>query len=204
MFGLRPVPMQRTTTVAATRNPVLHAMWAPHPAVWNVPAVLRMLNNVGLSYKDPIALSDFLTTCDFVKGKAKPRRVSVSRDHTCLPCPGGQALCPCRLGEHKVTRTECVTGGGVSFYGGTGAWRDDVCTVVSPLAWCCHVPGCCLTPCASEHERHRRRPSKPDATTARRIKYQPTNCFCLAQACLLVAAGWHQTATCVEERGQGQ
>ncbi len=99
-------------------------MRALHPAVWNMPAVMRMLNSLGLSYKDPIALSDFLTTCDFVQGEEKPRRVSVSRGHTCLPCPDAQGLCPCRLGEHNITQTECITGGGVSFYGGAGAWRD--------------------------------------------------------------------------------
>ncbi len=96
---------------------------APAPAVWNVPAVLRMLNNLRLSYKDPIAISDFLFICEFVGRKKKLQWGCDSRDHKCLPCPGAQdgEVCPCRLGEHNVTQTGCVTGGGVVFYGGTGA-----------------------------------------------------------------------------------
>lgn len=94
-----------------------------YPAVWNIPAVLRMLNSLGLSYQDPIALTDFLITCDFVEGEARPRRNKVSRDIMCLPCPAGQKVCPCRLREYNKTQTECVTGGGVNYYGGTGETR---------------------------------------------------------------------------------
>lgn len=114
-----------------------------------------MLNSLGLSYADPIAISDFLIDCDYPRGSKKPRHVHVSRDHTCLPCEQGQRgqeegqgegqaegqaewregranaerqgtgeerVCPCRLGEYNVTQDECVTGGGVSFYGGAGGW----------------------------------------------------------------------------------
>ncbi|KAG2425710.1 hypothetical protein HXX76_013552 [Chlamydomonas incerta] len=89
--------------------------------VWNLPAVLRLLNERGLDAGEPHMLGDFQYHCVREHFECT---APVAVDPRCAPCPAGVAYCPCRLPPGCTRRGwnygECPYKLRASPYGGAG------------------------------------------------------------------------------------